>query len=669
MATTTIKAYLDFTNNSAVVTLNAGNSANAGISLAAPNVIEDMWLIAQGTLNFTRVIKGSLSTTQIELQEPWNGTTTANVECRISTSGSSVANLTAAVRALISSSTSIGDHIDDAVGAHAASAIANTPAGGISATTVQGALNELDSEKFDKTGGTVSGATSITSTLKVGANTADVTYASGQPLAAVTNANSRVDIVVRNADSGSSAGAGLVINPHGNSWRMGAGSAARDSNRLRWEIDALGSPVEIMGLGASGGLDVIGNVKAHLASASNSTFRGLSWGVINSTDDFGGVKFRADTGVVRYTAGFSGWGGSHEWYANGAHLGTWDGAGNLQVGMTGVDYHVFRKDVTGDAGNAIFAIIGQSGATSLGVYGVTTWGANTANAALKVGKDSVTGASIRAGGTILASGADAAEYRRNNGLKIAKGQIVAYKHDGTLTLTWSEATMARVKSTDPHIVGGDTWGTEDKIGKRPDEPKFTPPEYTGREKPEGPAPEPQAPTFTLTEPEHPGANASPVEAATYVLLKREYDVASDDHAQAVVAFESAHAAWASLHEQHLRDMADWRTDQVEHETRVAVERDLFDTTIYPEYQRAKAAFEARLEQARQEVDRIAYCGIVPCNVTGATPGHYIVAAEGPNDTITGLSVIRPTEDQWPWVVGRCLRVLPDGRAEIDVMLS
>jgi hypothetical protein len=227
MATTTIKAYLDFTNNSAVVTLNAGNSANAGISLAAPNVIEDMWLIAQGTLNFTRVIKGSLSTTQIELQEPWNGTTTANVECRISTSGSSVANLTAAVRALISSSTSIGDHIDDAVGAHAASAIANTPAGGISATTVQGALNELDSEKFDKTGGTVSGATSITSTLKVGANTADVTYASGQPLAAVTNANSRVDIVVRNADSGSSAGAGLVINPHGNSWRMGAGSAAR----------------------------------------------------------------------------------------------------------------------------------------------------------------------------------------------------------------------------------------------------------------------------------------------------------------------------------------------------------------------------------------------------------------------------------------------------------
>jgi hypothetical protein len=39
-----------------------------------------------------------------------------------------------------------------------ASAVVNTPAGGISATTVQAALNELDTEKFDKAGGTVSGA-------------------------------------------------------------------------------------------------------------------------------------------------------------------------------------------------------------------------------------------------------------------------------------------------------------------------------------------------------------------------------------------------------------------------------------------------------------------------------------------------------------------------------
>lgn len=38
-------------------------------------------------------------------------------------------------------------HIDDTVAAHVASAIANTPSGSIAATTVQAAINELDTEK------------------------------------------------------------------------------------------------------------------------------------------------------------------------------------------------------------------------------------------------------------------------------------------------------------------------------------------------------------------------------------------------------------------------------------------------------------------------------------------------------------------------------------------
>ncbi len=46
-----------------------------------------------------------------------------------------------------------------------ASAVANTPAGGISATTVQAAVNELDSEKFDKSGGTISGNVGVGATL------------------------------------------------------------------------------------------------------------------------------------------------------------------------------------------------------------------------------------------------------------------------------------------------------------------------------------------------------------------------------------------------------------------------------------------------------------------------------------------------------------------------
>jgi len=42
-------------------------------------------------------------------------------------------------------------HISDATAAHAATAIANTPAGGISATTVQAALDELDNDKVIRT--------------------------------------------------------------------------------------------------------------------------------------------------------------------------------------------------------------------------------------------------------------------------------------------------------------------------------------------------------------------------------------------------------------------------------------------------------------------------------------------------------------------------------------
>lgn len=49
-------------------------------------------------------------------------------------------------------------HVNAVSGAHAASAISNTPAGNIAATDVQTALNELDTEKLALAGGTMSGA-------------------------------------------------------------------------------------------------------------------------------------------------------------------------------------------------------------------------------------------------------------------------------------------------------------------------------------------------------------------------------------------------------------------------------------------------------------------------------------------------------------------------------
>lgn len=385
---------------------------------------------------------------------------------------------------------------------------------------------------------------------------------------------------------------------------------------------------------------------------------------------------------------------SHSWYTNGVE--------KLELGGTGA----LALDSVGAAGGDAVLSLYQTGYGNTGVfYQCGTGSPNAASTALKLWS-AASGRSINASGTINASGADAAEYRKNNGLVIAKGQIVGYKHDGTLTLTWSQATMARVKSTDPHIVGGDNWGTEDKVGKRPEEPKFTPPQYTGRAKPEGLAPEPQAPAplrvvtagelnatsgrsistgpinataedyaeyeaqgTALWEPLPPEDRADAVAAAIYALALKDYNVALRAHSDAVAAHARALTDWQAAAAQHAQDMAEWEEHQSQHDAAMWAAQQEFDDVTMPQYLADKAAFEDRLEAARQQVDRIAYCGIVPCNVTGATPGHYIVAAEGPNDTITGLSVIRPTEDQWPWVVGRCLRVLPDGRSEIDVMLS
>jgi len=97
---------------------------------------------------------------------------------------------------------------------------------------------------------------------------------------------------------------------------------------------------------------------------------------------------------------------------------------------------------------------------------------NSTQAALFVYQPNVGGRSINASGTINASGADYAEYEINNGLDIAKGDIVGFKEDGTLTNKFSESFRFGIKSTKPAYVGGDTWGRSDVIGEEPKEPSI-----------------------------------------------------------------------------------------------------------------------------------------------------------------------------------------------------
>lgn len=54
------------------------------------------------------------------------------------------------------------DHFASTSNAHPATSITNTPSGGITATNVQDAINELDSEKFSKSGGDIAGNVGFT---------------------------------------------------------------------------------------------------------------------------------------------------------------------------------------------------------------------------------------------------------------------------------------------------------------------------------------------------------------------------------------------------------------------------------------------------------------------------------------------------------------------------
>jgi hypothetical protein len=89
-----------------------------------------------------------------------------------------------------------------------------------------------------------------------------------------------------------------------------------------------------------------------------------------------------------------------------------------------------------------------------------------------------------------------------------------------------------------------------------------------------------------------------------------------------------------------------------------------------QYETDKAAFEAALEAARQLVDRIAFAGQVPVNVTGATAGQYIIPVNN-NGAIKGEAVneAEMTLAQYMKAVGKVIAIESDGRAKIIVKVA
>ena len=80
-------------------------------------------------------------------------------------------------------------------------------------------------------------------------------------------------------------------------------------------------------------------------------------------------------------------------------------------------------------------------------------------------------------------------------------------------------------------------------------------------------------------------------------------------------------------------------------------------------------FESRLEVERQKVDRIAFSGQVPVNVTGATVGDYIIPISTEDGKITGQAITNPSFDQYKISVGKVWKIMEDGRAFIAVKIG
>jgi hypothetical protein len=260
-----------------------------------------------------------------------------------------------------------------------------------------------------------------------------------------------------------------------------------------------------------------------------------------------------------------------------------DGGNVLVGGATSGSNHIIGR--SGTYSNTVLTIgtSGDSygGAAFFGVNNTAYTSSNAAAAPIKVG-DSTTGRSINAAGTINAAGADYAEYMtKASEFELAKGDICGINADGKLTNVFADAVAFVVKSTNPSYVGGDTWGTKETIGGRPEQP---------------------------------------IQQAAEV----------DEEGNETQAAETNE---------------DFAARQAQYETDLA-------------------EFEAKLETERQKVDRIAFSGQVPVNVTNATAGQYIIPVND-NGAIKGQAVSNPTFEQYQSSVGKVIAV-KDGKPTIIV---
>jgi hypothetical protein len=151
-------------------------------------------------------------------------------------------------------------------------------------------------------------------------------------------------------------------------------------------------------------------------------------------------------------------------------------AGQLLIGTTSYADTSYPLVVRA-AGYGIFSGLAGNGNFVFAVYpggNPASVGWNNAQAIVYAAKDNTTSRSINTSGSINASGADYAEYMiKESDFTAQKGDIVGITSSGKLTNQFDLSIGFMVKSTAPCMVGGDIWGTEDIVGKKPADLKET----------------------------------------------------------------------------------------------------------------------------------------------------------------------------------------------------
>ena len=237
-----------------------------------------------------------------------------------------------------------------------------------------------------------------------------------------------------------------------------------------------------------------------------------------------------------------------------------------------------------------------------------TTGWNGLSAGAYIGKNATTSRSVNAAGTLNASGTDYAEYmfKADASVTIPKGAVCGIDANGQLTTKFVDAISFVVKSTNPSYVGGDSWASESIVGKPPSPP--VPPQAFAKELREATADNPH----------------SQDELDAFRREREEFD-----------------ANEAARYETELR-----------------------------QFKATQAAFADKVEAERTKVDRVAFSGQVPVNVTGCQVGDYIVPqADGVGIKGVAVSEASITFAQYRVAVGRVISIGADGRPNIIVKVA